>query len=271
MMSKLLVKPAGTTGKVHDVTPESAGWGYVGFGLYRLKPGETAAEATGDREAILVLVEGKARLTAAGADFGEMGERMDVFEKTPPHCLYVPNGSDWNAVATTDCTLAVCTAPGKGNRKPQRLGPEGIELTQRGTGANTRFVNNIAMEARDVADSLLVTEVFTPQGNWSSYPSHRHDEDDFPRMTYLEESYYHRLNPPQGFGLQRVYTEDGSLDETITVKNHDVVLVPKGHHPCGAPYGYELYYLNVMAGPRRNWRFQNDPDHDWIYQLDLKG
>ncbi|HQU67477.1 MAG TPA: 5-deoxy-glucuronate isomerase [Albidovulum sp.] len=270
-MSKLLVKPAGTAGKVYDVTPESAGWGYVGFGLYRLKPGETAAEATGDKEAILVLVEGKAKLTAGGTDFGEMGERMDVFEKTPPHCLYVPNASDWTAIATTDCTLAVCTAPGKGNHKAQKLGPEGITLTQRGTGANTRFVNNIAMEARDVADSLLVTEVFTPQGNWSSYPSHRHDEDDFPRMTYLEESYYHRLNPPQGFGLQRVYTEDGSLDETIAVKNHDVVLVPKGHHPCGAPYGYELYYLNVMAGPRRNWRFQNDPDHDWIYQRDLKG
>lgn len=269
-MSKLLVKPSGTSGKVHDVTPESAGWGYVGFGLYRLKPGETAAEATGVNEAILVLVEGKARLSAAGEDFGEMGERMDVFEKTPPHCLYVPNGSDWRAVATTACTLAVCTAPGKGTHKAQRLGPEGIVLTPRGQGSNTRHVNNIAMEAREVADSLLVTEVFTPQGNWSSYPSHRHDEDDFPRMTYLEETYYHRLNPAQGFGVQRVYTEDGSLDETLAVKNHDVVLVPKGHHPCGAPYGYEMYYLNVMAGPVRKWRFQNDPDHDWIYQRDLK-
>lgn len=268
-MSKLLVKPSGNTGKVHDVTPESAGWGYVGFGLYRLKAGGRAAEATGDREAILVLVEGKARLRAGGKDFGEMGERMDVFEKTPPHCLYVPNGSDWEAVAATDCTLAVCTAPGQGSHKAQKLGPEGITLTPRGQGSNTRYVNNVAMEAREVADSLLVTEVFTPQGNWSSYPSHRHDEDDYPRMTYLEETYYHRLNPPQGFGIQRVYTEDGSLDETMAVKNHDVVLVPKGHHPCGSPYGYEMYYLNVMAGPIRKWRFRNDPDHDWIYQRDL--
>jgi 5-deoxy-glucuronate isomerase len=143
-----------------------------------------------------------------------------------------------------------------------------IELTPRGKGANTRFVNNIAMEGRDVADSLLVTEVFTPPGNWSSYPSHRHDEDDFPRMTFLEESYYHRVNPEQGFAIQRVYTEDGSLDETMTVKNHDVVLVPRGHHPCAAPYGYELYYLNVMAGPLRKWRFENDPDHNWIYERD---
>jgi 5-deoxy-glucuronate isomerase len=267
----LLRKPAGTSGKVHDITAESAGWGYVGFGLYRLQPGDVAREATGDREVILVMVEGKAAVTAAGQDWGVLGARMDVFERTAPHCLYVPPGQAWQATATTHCTVAVCTAPGKGTYPAQRLGPDGITLTPRGTGANTRHINNIAMEARDVADSLLVTEVFTPAGNWSSYPSHRHDEDDYPRMTYLEESYYHRLNPAQGFAIQRVYTEDGSLDETMTVKNHDVTLVPKGHHPCAAPYGYDLYYLNVMAGPRRAWRFQNDPDHDWIYRRDNPG
>ncbi len=265
---ELLRKPKGTSGKVHDITPASAGWGYVGFALYRLAPGETAAEATGDREVILVLVEGKARVTAGGTDHGEMGVRMDVFEKTPPHCLYLPNGSEWSATATTACTLAVCSAPGHGGHPMRRIGPEGIVLTPRGQGANTRHINNIAMEAQDWCDSLLVTEVFTPQGNWSSYPPHRHDEDDFPRMTYLEETYYHRLNPAQGYGLQRVYTEDGSLDETMAVRSHDVVLVPKGHHPCGVPYGYEMYYLNVMAGPIRKWRFQNDPDHDWIYRRD---
>lgn len=265
---QLLRRPQGTRGLVHDITPESAGWGYVGFALHRLEPGDTAASATGGREAILVLVEGKARITAAGQDWGEMGGRMDVFEKTPPHCLYVPGGTGWQAVATTRCTLAVCTAPASGGHAAQRLGPEGIALTPRGKGTNTRHVHNIAMEGREVADSLLVTEVFTPAGHWSSYPSHRHDEDDFPRMTYLEETYYHRLNPAQGFGIQRVYTEDGSLDETMAVKNHDVVLVPKGHHPCGAPYGYEMYYLNVMAGPLRKWRFQNDPDHDWIARRD---
>jgi 5-deoxy-glucuronate isomerase len=265
----LLRKPTGNSGKVHDISPEDAGWGYVGFALYRLEPGDTAHETTGDREVILVLVEGRATIHAAGQDWGEMGARMSVFERTPPHALYVPNGSDWQATATTACTLAVCSAPGHGGHAAQRLGPEGIELTPRGKGANTRHINNIAMEGRDVADSLLVTEVFTPQGNWSSYPSHRHDEDDFPRMTYLEETYYMRTNPAQGFAIQRVYTEDGSLDETLAPKNHDVTLVPRGHHPCSAPYGYDLYYLNVMAGPRRNWRFQNDPDHDWIYQRDL--
>lgn len=270
-MADLLRKPSGVTGKVHDITPQSAGWGYVGFGLYRLEAGQRVAEVTGDREVILVLVEGKAALTAGGMAFGVLGERMDVFEKTPPHCLYVPNGSDWAAEAVTGCTLAVCSAPGRGGHAARRIGPEGITLTPRGKGANLRHINNIAMENEDCADSLLVTEVFTPAGNWSSYPPHRHDEDDFPRMTYLEETYYHRLNPAQGYGIQRVFTEDGTLDETMAVQSHDVVLVPRGHHPCGVPYGYEMYYLNVMAGPLRKWRFANHPDHDWIYQRDLKG
>ncbi|WP_323009932.1 5-deoxy-glucuronate isomerase [Paracoccus sp. (in: a-proteobacteria)] len=263
-MSHLLLKPFGTTGKVHQVTPASAGWRYVGFSLYRLRPGETAAEASGDNEVILVMVEGKAHFTADGRDWGILGDRMDVFEKTPPHSLYVPNGQDWSAVAQTNCVIAVCAAPGKGNHPARRLGPEGIALAERGSGSNLRLVNNIAMEAEDVCDSLLVTEVYTPAGNWSSYPSHRHDEDDFPRVTYLEETYYHRIRPAQGFAFQRVYTDDGSLDEVMAVRDGDVVLVPRGHHPCGAPHGFELYYLNVMAGPRRNWRFVTDPNVEFL-------
>lgn len=267
-MADLLCKPFGTHGEVHRITPESAGWRYVGFSLHRLRQGETAAEATGTREVILVMVEGKARIEAAGTDWGVLGDRMDVFEKTPPHCLYVPDDSDWSLVAETDCTVAICSAPGAGGHPARRIGPEGIELTQRGKGNNTRHINNIAMEGEDYADRLLVTEVFTPDGNWSSYPSHRHDEDDFPRITYLEETYYHRLNPPQGFGFQRVYTEDGTLDEAMAVRDGDVVLVPRGHHPCGAPYGFEMYYLNVMAGPLRKWRFQADPAVKWIMDRD---
>ena len=264
----LLRKPNGQAGRIHAISPRSAGWRYVGFDLHRLEPGDQAGDSTGDREAILVLVEGRAVITAAGQDFGELGDRMDVFERTPPHCVYVPNGSDWTAEATTACTLAICSAPGHGNHAARIIGPQGITLEERGKGTNTRYINAIAMEERDIADSLLVTEVFTPSGHWSSYPPHRHDEDDFPRMTYLEETYYHRLNPARGFGVQRVFTEDGSLDETMAVADHDVVLVPRGHHPCGAPYGYEMYYLNVMAGPLRKWRFENHPDHEWIFQRD---
>jgi 5-deoxy-glucuronate isomerase len=269
-VTNLLVRPKGSMGKVHDITPASAGWSYVGFGLYRLTPGETVAEPTGGTEVILVLVEGKARICSSEIDFGELGDRMDVFERKPPHAVYIPDNSDWSATAATPCTLAVCTAPGKGGHSSRIIGPADIALTERGRGTNTRYIHAIAMEERDVADSLLVTEVYTPQGHWSSYPPHRHDENDYPRMTYLEETYYHRLKPAQGFGFQRVFTEDGSLDATLAVADHDVVLVPRGHHPCAAPYGYEMYYLNVMAGPIRKWRFRNHPDHDWIFQRDSK-
>ncbi|MEM8849936.1 MAG: 5-deoxy-glucuronate isomerase, partial [Pseudomonadota bacterium] len=196
------------------------------------------------------------------AEFGELGDRMDVFEKTPPHCVYVPPGTDWQVDSTTECLLAICSAPAQGDHSARLLGPEGLQIEARGNGTNLRHIQNIAMEGRDVADSLLVTEVYTPAGHWSSYPPHRHDEDDFPRITYLEETYYHRLNPASGFGIQRVFTEDGSLDETMAVSDHDVVLVPKGHHPCAAPHGVEMYYLNVMAGPRRQWRFQTHPDFE---------
>jgi 5-deoxy-glucuronate isomerase len=258
-MPDLLRKPAGSRGLVHAITPDAAGWTYVGFDLWRLHPGDSAEGVTEGRETILVLVEGCVDITAAGQNFGTMGDRMDVFDRRPPHCLYVPPAAPWRATATTSCTLAVCSAPSAGGRPAQVLGPDGITLEDRGQGTNRRHINNIAMEGRDVADSLLVTEVFTPAGHWSSYPPHRHDEDDFPHITHLEETYYHRLNPGDCYGIQRVYTDDLSLDETMAPANHDVVLVPRGHHPCAAPYGVEMYYLNVMAGPRRNWRFAMDP------------
>ena len=113
-MNDLLRKPTGTHGKVHDITPEDAGWRYVGFSLYRLRAGDHVSEATGSREVILVMVEGKAAISGAGQDWGVLGERMSVFEKTPPHCLYLPNGTDWEATAETDCAIAVCSAPGTG-------------------------------------------------------------------------------------------------------------------------------------------------------------
>jgi len=268
MTSPLLRRPSGTHGKVHEITPQSAAWRYVGFSLYRLRAGESASEATGEREAMLVMIEGRAAIEGAGQDWGTLGERMSVFEKSAPHCLYLPNGSDWTATADTDCTIAVCSAPGRGGHEARRIGPDGITLTERGKGTNVRHINNIAMEHEDYCDSLLVTEVFTPAGHWSSYPSHRHDEDDFPRITYLEETYYHRLNPAAGFGIQRVYTDDAQLDETMAVADGDVVLVPRGHHPCAAPYGFEMYYLNVMAGPLRKWRFVPAPEVAWIMARD---
>lgn len=263
-MSELLVhasKPD-TQGRIHSVTPQSAGWTYVGFDVYRLKKGAQLARKTEGRETCLVLLSGKARVKAGALDAGEIGGRISPFE-ADPWSVYVPAQSEWTLEATSDCEVAVCTAPGTGKLPPRVIAPKDVGQETRGAGTNTRYVRNILPEGKE-AESLLVVEVITPPGHWSSYPPHKHDRDALPDESLLEETYYHRINPPQGFALQRVYTDDRSLDETLAARDGDVVLVPKGYHPVGAPHGYEVYYLNVMAGPKRIWRFHNDPDHEWL-------
>ncbi|MGB0843653.1 MAG: 5-deoxy-glucuronate isomerase, partial [Alphaproteobacteria bacterium] len=138
-----------------------------------------------------------------------------------------------------------------------------VTYSIRGTGSNTRHVFDVLPETKP-AESLLVVEVVTPAGNWSSYPSHKHDTDNLPHESYLEETYYHRMQPEQGFAFQRVYNDDRSLDESMAVSNGDIVMVPEGYHPCAAAHGYDLYYLNVMAGPTRIWKVNNEPDHEWL-------
>jgi 5-deoxy-glucuronate isomerase len=160
--------------------------------------------------------------------------------------------------------VAICSAPAEGRLPPRLIPSSEVGQETRGKGTNTRHVRNILPDTSPHAENLLVVEVVTPGGNWSSYPPHKHDRDALPDESQLEESYYHRLSPAQGYAVQRVYTDDRSLDETILVQDRDLVLVPRGYHPVGAAHGYDLWYLNVMAGPRRIWRFHNDPAHQWI-------
>jgi 5-deoxy-glucuronate isomerase len=263
-MTSLLVKPAGTRGRVLHVTPESAGWTYVGFDLHRLSAGESVSGETGEREACLVFVTGMGEVETRGERLGRIGGRTSPFEGKP-WSVYVPAGSNWRVAATGELELAVCSAPGKpGGRKARVIAPETLGQEVRGKGTNTRYVTNILPETDPEADSLLVVEVITPGGHTSSYPPHKHDADNLPAESMLEETYYHRLNPRQGFAFQRVYTDDRSLDVAMAVEDGDVTLVPRGYHPCAACHGYDLYYLNVMAGPRRTWRFHNAPEHEWL-------
>ncbi len=261
--SKLLVHPAkAADGVGHRITPDNAGWRYVGFETRTLKQGATSPLDTGDREVCIVILSGKARVTAEGFDSGVIGERASVFDGLP-WSAYLPPHSKATIEAAVDCELALCSAPAVGRLKARVIKPGEVGTLTRGSGSNARHVRNIVPEDAE-AESLLVVEVITPGGNWSSYPPHKHDRDALPDESYLEETYYHRLRPPQGFAFQRVYTDDRSLDETLTVADGDVVLVPRGYHPVGAPHGYDLYYLNVMAGPKRVWRFHNDPAHEWL-------
>jgi 5-deoxy-glucuronate isomerase len=241
-----------------EVTPESAGWKYVGFEVRRLHRGEAIDESTGDREVCAVFLTG----TADVNEWAGVGGRATVFDGTPD-AVYVPPRERLRLEATSDlCEVALCWAPAAKGAAPTLVCAADIKPFQRGAGRTARTIHNILMEDRP-AESLLVTEVLTPAGNWSSYPPHKHDTDDLPREAYLEETYYHRLARPDGFAVQLVYTDDRSLDEAIQVHDGDIVLVPRGYHPVAAGPGYDLYYLNVMAGPKRRWAVTTDPDHRW--------
>jgi 5-deoxy-glucuronate isomerase len=261
-MPKLLVKPKAGEGRIVSVTPASAGWTYVGFDLWKLRQGQTAKAESKDRETCLVFVSGKGRVTVGAQDLGVIGERMSPFEGKP-WSVYVPAGTVWSVAAKTPLELGVCSAPGSGKLPARVIRPDELGQETRGKGTNTRYVTNILPET-EPAESLLVVEVITPGGHTSSYPPHKHDQDNLPQESLLEETYYHRFNPPQGFAFQRVYTDDRSLDEAMAVEDGDVTLVPKGYHPCAATHGYDLYYLNVMAGPKRTWKFHNAKEHEWL-------
>ncbi len=260
-MSELVVRASApqADGTILSVTPASAGWRYVGFEVVSLVPGRKAERACGGREVCAVAISGRVELSSAHGAWA-LGGRPDPWSG-PPDAAYLPPGTDFAVRGEGEVGLCWAPAP-RGGAAPRVLPGEDIEMETRGHGALERTVCPILMGDR-AAESLLVCEVLTPAGHWSSYPPHKHDVEDPPTQTFLEETYYHRVAPERGFGLQRVYTEDRELDETLSFGDRDCVLVPRGYHTVSAPPGYNLYYLNVMAGPTRLWAVANDPDHDW--------
>ena len=265
MTSHLLAKAAAQGREIVSVTPERAGWNYVGFRAIRLEKDETESVTTGERELCIVVLSGTVDVMVDGRTFSDLGTRDSVFDPVSPAALYVPAQQTVAIKALRPAEIALCSAPAGGQTHPLRLiDPASMRRSVRGKGSNTRHVCDILPHDDPGAAHLLVVEVITPAGHSSSYPPHKHDSETPPTETQLEETYYHRLNPPQGFAFQRVYTDDRSLDEACAVEDHDVVMVPRGYHPVVAPHGYDLYYLNVMAGPNRLWVFRNDPAHEWM-------
>ncbi len=246
-----------------SVTPQSAGWSYVGFAAYRLAPGESMTLDLAGREVCVVVLAGSVDIGAGGWTWRDVGDRASVFDDRPPYAAYAPDGGGVRLVARAAAEVGVASAPGGGTLGARLIEPANMTCSVRGRDANTRYVCDILPQT-EPAEHLLVVEVRTPEGHSSSYPPHKHDTDRLPAESALEETYYHRLDPPQGFAFQRVYTDDRAIDESMAVEDHDVVLVPRGYHPVVVPYGYRSYYLNVMAGPRREWHFRNDPAHEWM-------
>ena len=265
MVSPLHAKAAATGREIVNITPERAGWTHVGFRAIRLAASEVESISTGTRELCLVVLAGQVDVSVDGHTYSSLGTRARVFDAVSPAAVYVPPGKSLVVRAVRDAEVALCTAPADASPRVVRLiDPAGMRRSVRGKGSNTRYVCDILPHDDPTAAHLLVVEVVTPAGHSSSYPPHKHDRETPPDETQLEETYYHRLNPPQGFAFQRVYTDDRSIDEACAVEDHDVVMVPCGYHPVVAPHGYDLYYLNVMAGPKRSWVFRNDPAHEWM-------
>ncbi|WP_100404335.1 5-deoxy-glucuronate isomerase [Bacillus solitudinis] len=268
-MSELLLKPQskeidqGIT-ILHDVSGESSLLKYVGFKLLEITPGTKYKEELGKLECCVVVLTGKVHISDGEVTFNNLGTRESVFEKIPTDSVYISIDSKFEVEAVTKTRVALCYSPSEKKLPTKLINASLNGVEHRGTGNNQRTVHNILPDTNQTANSLLVVEVYTDSGNWSSYPPHKHDQDNLPEESLLEETYYHEVNPSQGFVFQRVYTDDRSLDETMTVENNDMVMVPKGYHPVGVPAGYTSYYLNVMAGPTRIWKFHNDPKHEWI-------
>lgn len=251
------------------ITPESAGWGYSGLRVLELAPGESRPVATGDAEHLVLPLAGGCTVEAEGETY-ELAGRPGVFAG-PTDFAYLPRDCEARVASAAGGRFALPSARCE-RRLPARYGPaDGVPAELRGAGSCSRQVNNYCLPHTFDADRLLVCEVLTPGGNWSSYPPHKHDEAR-EGESELEEIYYFAVaegpGGRPGMAYQRVYgTAERPVDVLAEVRTGDAVLIPHGWHgPSMAVPGYDLYYLNVMAGPgpERAWLICDDPAHGWI-------
>ncbi|WP_406180709.1 5-deoxy-glucuronate isomerase [Streptomyces canus] len=249
------------------ITPESAGWTYSGLRILTLKPGEEHALSTGENEFLVLPLTGGCTVAVDGRGF-ELGGRADVFSAVTDFA-YLPRESQAVISSADGGTYALPSARTERGGHSARYGrKEDVPVELRGAGACSRQVNNYCLPGTFEAEQLLVCEVLTPGGNWSSYPPHKHDEARPGVESELEEIYHFQVAGENGFGYQRVHgTDERPIDVLAEIRSGDTVLIPHGWHgPSVAAPGYDLYYLNVMAGPGqdRAWLICDDPAHGWV-------
>ena len=272
-MNKLLVKSKDTPkGVYQEVTPEKAGWENLHFSAREIESGGEWSGQTGDCEYAFVLMGGEFSMRSSRGEWKTEKGRKDVFSGLP-HAVYLPPETEFSLKAESDLLDIACGKCAARDHFPARMiTPEdvhrmGIEI--RGGDYATRQINSILPPGSE-CQKLVCVEVYTPSGNWSSFPSHKHDlrsKDQEGNLieASLEETYFYKIDKPQGFAIQRVYTGDGELDELNLAMNNDLVMVPKGYHPVAAGHGYNVYYLNFLAGSDQSLANTDDPDHEWIY------
>lgn len=265
----MLVKAKkGTPHLLNSVTAEEAGWDYLNCEILTYSKGQTWHAETGDNEAALVILQGQCQVETDKGSWERLGRRSSVFTGMP-YAVYLPRRTRVKVTALTDgLEFAYGWVPTDEDHPIQLITPADSEIELRGGHGSSRQINSIIPPGFD-CHRLVVCEVYTPQGNWSSWPPHKHDvhiEDDQGKVLEadLEEIYYFKIDMPQGFAFQRVYNGDRSIDGTMCAYDNDIVLVPEGYHPVSAAYGYNCYYLNFLAGSAQSLAATDDPDHAWI-------
>ena len=256
-MSKLLVHPEAFTDRIEDF-----GYEYLSFEARKLAAGGQYTAETGQRELAIVVLGGTCSVATAQSTWPRIGRRQSVFDGLP-YTVYVPVGTSFTVTADSDCDLALCYCRAEKHFPARLVTPDEVRVEIRGGGNATRQIHHI-LTPEFPAQRLLVVEVFTPAGNWSSYPPHKHDQHNPPREVDLEEIYYYRLDRKEGYAIQKIYTADRRIDETLSVRDGDLVLIPEGYHPVVAAHGYNVYYLNALAGSARSMAASDDPDYAWV-------
>lgn len=254
---KLHSLPSGAPGVLVEVTPAQAGWEFIQFTVHRVPAGVAWQRTLRGQECCVVLLSGAGTVSIDDGPAESFGPRSSVFDSYP-HAVYVPHGHHVTFRAEVVSEIAEARVPSEKPLEPRLIRPEDCGFEIRGGGNATRQIVDILPPAFP-ADRLLICEVFTPGGNWSSYPPHKHDVDNPPSEVDLEETYYYRMRGAGAYGFQRLYTADGSRDVTLTVQDGDLVLIREGYHPFVAAYGFDAYYLNVLAGTRRSMAASDDP------------
>jgi 5-deoxy-glucuronate isomerase len=257
---ELRVRPTGE-GRV-AVDPQRAGWRYLSFSVLRVEPGASVRLGGEADEVAILTLSGGVAIDRSEQHY-ELPGRTSVWDGKP-WALYLPPGVPASARAMgRDAVLAVASAPSSGRlelrRKPILITPDDVTIEIRGAGNATRQINHI-ITPNFQADRLELVEVYTPSGNWSSWPPHKHDVDEMPAEAVLEEVYYYQFRRPEAWGIQRLYRRDGTRDALWAVRDGELVLIPDGYHPFVATHGDDAYYLNALAGDRRTMACSFDPD-----------
>jgi 5-deoxy-glucuronate isomerase len=252
----------GSSGETMRLTRESAGFDYLSFRARRLVKGESFSDETGDNEMGLVVLGGRCSVESSAGSWSNIGGRAHVFSGMP-YALYLPIETVFTVSAESDCDLAFCFCRAESKYPARLVTPDDVEVEIRGGANATRQINHI-LKPEFPAERLLIVEVYTPSGNWSSYPPHKHDVHNPPDEVDLEEIYYYKVNHPDGYAIQKVYTPDRRIDQTLTVRDGEIVLIPEGYHPVVAAHGYNVYYLNALAGSARSMAASDDPAYAWV-------